>query len=249
MFEQYFSPTYASRPFILFSTAHLSAVAIVLGVCILLAFGLRSPQLLPRHREIVRHSLAIFAIVNLIAWYVWEWYSGLSSLAFSLPIQICTSATILCPLMLWRRSYRLFELLYFWGLAGASQALVTPDIGVFGFPHFVFVIFFTSHGSILVCVVFMLVAEGYRPYWSSLGRVIPITLSFLAVAGLANALTGGNYLFVARKPSFPTLIDYLGPWPWYVLSLIAIGIVSFIIVYLPFALRDRTIEAQQVRAP
>src|SRR6266498_1745231 len=102
MLEQYFSRAYTGRPFILFSPAHLSAVAIVLGVCVLLAFGLRSPHLAPRHREIVRHTLAIFAIVNLIAWYVWEWYSGLSSLAFSLPIQICTSAAILCPLMLWR---------------------------------------------------------------------------------------------------------------------------------------------------
>jgi hypothetical integral membrane protein (TIGR02206 family) len=250
MFEHYFSRAYTGDPFVLFAPAHLGAIGIVLGACVLLAMGLRSAQLTPRQQAIIRHGLALFALVNLVAWYLWEWSVGLSSLAFSLPIQICTGATILCPIMLWRRSYRLFEIIYFWGLAGATQALFTPDIGAFGFPHFVFIIFFTSHGSILLCVVFMLAAERYRPYWSSLGRVIPITLGFLGFAGLANALTGGNYMFVARKPPFPTLIDYLGPWPWYVLYLIAIGIVSFVIVYLPYALRDRAIAAQpRVRAP
>jgi hypothetical integral membrane protein (TIGR02206 family) len=238
MLEPYFSRAYTGTPFALFSASHITAVAAVLGSCLLLVYLLRPSHARPQRRRVLRHVLAVFAILNLVAWYTWEWMVGLSSWSFSLPIQICTAATILCPLMLWCRSYRLFEVVYFWGFAGATQALLTPDVAPYDFPHIVFIISFTSHGCILLCALFMLVADGYRPYWQSIGRVIPITVGFLCLAGLVNWLTGGNYLFVARKPPFPTLIDYLGPWPWYILSLLAIGIVMFVVVYLPFALRD-----------
>lgn len=237
MFENYFSLSYDGPPFIHGSVEHVSAVGAVLATCALLAVGLRG-RANTRSAAFARHGLACFALLNVCAWYLWEWQVGLSSLAFSLPIQICTASTILCPLMLWSRSYRLFELIYFWGMAGVAHALLTPDIGQFGFPHFVFLIFFTSHGVVPACVVFMLVAEGYRPRWSSLGRAVVISLGFVALAGLANWLTGGNYLFIARKPPFPTLIDHLGAWPWYIPALLAIGIASFVVVYLPFALGD-----------
>ena len=39
-------------------------------------------------------------------------------------------------------------------------------------------------------------------------------------------------------PAFPSLLDMLGPWPWYILVLEAIGAVAFVLVYLPYALRD-----------
>src|SRR5579859_47922 len=216
MLAQYVALRYSGTPFSLFSVTHLSGIAAVLATCLLLIGVLRSARLTPVWRSRIRHGLSLFAILNLVAWYTWEWNVGLSSWSYSLPLQICTFATILCPLMLWSRSVRLFEVVYFWGFAGATQALITPDVAPFDFPHFVFIIFFTSHGCILLCAIFMLVAEGYRPYWSSLARVIALTLGFLSLAALANVITGGDYMFVASKPPFPTLMDYLGPWPWYV---------------------------------
>jgi uncharacterized membrane protein YwaF len=60
----------------------------------------------------------------------------------------------------------------------------------------------------------------------------------MAVVGLANWLTGGNYMFIARKPNFPTLIDALGPWPWYLISLELVALAAFALVYLPYAAAD-----------
>lgn len=235
--DDYFSREYTGAPFSVFSAAHLAALAVVVGSCLLLGFALRFWRS-SAFREGVRWGLAAFALLNVLVWYVWEWHVGLSSWAYSLPLQICTGATILCPFMLWLRSYRLFELCYFWGFAGATQALLTPDIAPYDFPHFVFITFFTSHASILLSVVFMLIAESFRPHWASLRRVIPLTLGLMAVAGVANAITGGNYMYVARKPPSPTLMDYLGPWPWYLLPLIVLGITAMVLVYMPFAIRD-----------
>jgi uncharacterized membrane protein YwaF len=41
-----------------------------------------------------------------------------------------------------------------------------------------------------------------------------------------------------HPPETPSLIDLLGPWPWYILSLEAIGLVTCVILYLPFAIKD-----------
>lgn len=242
--SHYFSRSY-NLPFVPFSASHGGAIAVIVAACAALAIWLRRADLAPRRREFIRHVLATFALLNVIIWYVWEWNVGLSSWAYSLPLQICTAATILCPLMLWWRSYRLFEIVYFWGFAGATQALLTPDIGPYDFPHFVFITFFTSHGSIFLCLVFMLVAERYRPRWSSIGRVLLVTLGCLVLAGLANWLTGGNYMYLAYKPDIPTLIDALGPWPWYIFGLIGLGAAAFVIVYLPFAVRDWLVQLRR----
>jgi hypothetical integral membrane protein (TIGR02206 family) len=88
----------------------------------------------------------------------------------------------------------------------------------------------------------MVVVEKMRPTWKSLGRVmIWMNVYMLAVGGV-NALLGSNYLFIARPPETASLIDLLGPWPWYLLSLEGIGLVLFLLLYLPFAIRDLSIN-------
>jgi hypothetical integral membrane protein (TIGR02206 family) len=63
----------------------------------------------------------------------------------------------------------------------------------------------------------------------------------MALVGVVNWLLGSNYLFIAHKPDTPSLIDVLGPWPWYILSLEALALVLCLGLYLPYALRDRRI--------
>jgi uncharacterized membrane protein YwaF len=53
-----------------------------------------------------------------------------------------------------------------------------------------------------------------------------------------NFLIGSNYLFIAHKPEVPTLIDVLGPWPFYILPLAGIALGMSLILYLPFAIKD-----------
>ena len=95
-------------------------------------------------------------LANQIAWDVWQYVNGLWTVAFSLPLQICTLSGVLCAVLVLTRSYRLFELLYFWGLAGAGNGLVTPDLLIYGFPHFRYWLFFSAHGAIIVAIAFMI---------------------------------------------------------------------------------------------
>ena len=80
----------------------------------------------------------------------------------------------------------------------------------------------------------------------SLWKCFWITNGYMVIMALFNLLVGGNYLFICHKPPTPSLIDALGPWPWYVLSLEGVGLAFFFIYYLPFGIRD--LIAAQKRA-
>jgi hypothetical integral membrane protein (TIGR02206 family) len=91
---------------------------------------------------------------------------------------------------------------------------------------------------IVTAAVYMTTVEGYRPCWKSFRRVAVLGNLYMAFIGLVNWLLGSNYMFIARKPDTPSLIDVLGPWPWYILSLEAIALVVFLALYAPFVIRD-----------
>ena len=55
----------------------------------------------------------------------------------------------------------------------------------------------------------------------------------LAVGGL-DAIAGWNYGYLCRKPSEPSLLDFLGPWPWYLLSLEVVAFLMFLVLDLPW---------------
>lgn len=236
MQPDYFGPNGGGPAFVLLSAQHLLALLAMALVCVLIAT--LTPRLGPRGRKGLRWGLVGFCALNWLGWDAWQLAYGLWSPAYSLPLHLCTLSVPLCALMLATRSFRLFELLYFWAFAGAVNAMLTPDLQVYGFPHFRYWIFWTSHGVILWAVVFAASAWSYRPAWRSVLTAFLLTNAYLLVVGLANWLTGGNYMFVARRPEYPTLIDVLGPWPWYILVLEAIALVAFVIVYLPYALVD-----------
>ena len=61
---------------------------------------------------------------------------------------------------------------------------------------------------------------------------------YMVLVEVVNFALGSNYMFIARKPDVPTLIDFLGPWPWYIIPLEAIGFAVCLLLYLPFAIRD-----------
>ncbi len=62
---------------------------------------------------------------------------------------------------------------------------------------------------------------------------------YLAAVFVINLLLKSNYMFIAHKPETASLMDVLGPWPWYILALEGIGLVMVLILYFPFHLRDR----------
>lgn len=136
------------------------------------------------------------------------------------------------------RSPRVYEVVYFWGLGGTTQALLTPDL-LQGFPSAAFVSFFLGHGLVIAGVLYGATVFGLRPYSFSILRVAALTLGLAAVVFVVNLWLGTNFLYLMAKPGRPSLLDWFGPWPWYWWGLVAVSLLSFLLLYAPFFLADR----------
>ncbi len=192
--------------------------------------------------------MAAALIVNEAAWHIWNLATGQWTIQTMLPLHLCSVFVYLSAYMLIKRNYRIYEFAYFLGIGGAAQAILTPDLGLYAFPHFRYFQTFISHGLIVSAPIYMTLVEGFRPTWRSYGRVLLWSNAYMLFVGTVNALIGSNYMFIAHKPVTASLIDMLGPWPWYILSLEAIGFALFLLLYLPFAIRDLVVNRRTVAA-
>jgi len=239
----YFLADYTGGAFRFFDTAHIAALLLTLALCLFfIAFRRRFT---PTQRRAVRVTMATLLLVNEIGYHLWRIVTHRWFLDTMLPLQLCSVLVWASAAMLLTRSYRLYEFMYFLGIGGATQALLTPDAGIYGFPHYRWFQTFLAHILIVSSAVYMTAVERYRPTWKSLKRAIIGLNIYAAFVGIVNALLGSNYLFIARKPDIPTLIDQLAPWPWYVLELEALALVVLWLLYVPFALYDWNIQRQR----
>jgi len=231
----FFAANYQGPPFELFGTAHFAALgALVLLNLLLLGFKNAGDGT----KTAVRWLLALILLVNEIAWHYWNYQTGKWTIQTMLPLQLCSVLVWAGALMLVSKNYRIYEFMYFMGIAGVIQALATPDLGIYGFPHFRFFQTFISHGLIVTSAIFMTVVEGFRPTWKSILRVALWTNTYALIIYFVNAAIGSNYLMLNYKPDVPSLLDLLPPWPVYILYMELIGVVSILLLYLPFAIKD-----------
>ena len=234
---QLFARDYTGAPFVLFGPPHLVALFVVVLVNLLIIAFRR--RFTPDNKRAFRLGLATVLVLNEIAWHLWNFFTGQWTLQTMLPLHLCSVLVWVSAYMLVTGNELIYEFSYFLGIAGATQALLTPDAGIYGFPHFRFFQSIISHGSIVTAAIYMTFVEGYRPHWRSLVRVAIWGNVYMAIIGLVNWLLGSNYLFIAHKPETASLLDVLGPWPWYILSLELLAGGLCLLLYLPYAVCDR----------
>ena len=160
-----------------------------------------------------------------------------------LPLNICSILIWLSGLMLIMGNYQIYEFAYFLGIGGGLQYLMTPDLGIYGFPHFRFFQTFISHGLLITAPIYMTVVEGFRPSWKSLLRVILWTNLYMVIIFLINSAIGSDYLMINAKPATFSLLNLLPPWPYYIIFMELIGIATLLLLYSPFIINDRRIKA------
>ncbi len=217
--------------FTLFGKDHISALLVLA----LLAAGIvqASRHSGRRSRNWLGHALAFALLAYAAAMYLRLALRGGLSWAYSLPLELCHWVLIACLLSVLTGNRLASEISYFWGLGGTLQAVLTPDL-LDGFPSWEFIQYFWAHGAVILTVAYILAARNFRPRARSVLRMMIAANIYLLVAGSLDMIFGWNYGYLRRPPSQPSLLDYLGPWPWYILwlELLAFGI--FFLLYLPF---------------
>jgi hypothetical integral membrane protein (TIGR02206 family) len=138
-------------------------------------------------------------------------------LRWSVPLQLTDLATVVTAYAMWSHRQWAYVLTYYWGLVLSVQALVSPVLTGPDFPHYQFLGFWSIHLLVVWAAIYLTWGRGMRPGWSSYRFVVAVTLAWVAVTMAFNSVAGSNYGFLNAKPETASLLDVMGPWPWYVL--------------------------------
>ncbi|MBS0003091.1 MAG: TIGR02206 family membrane protein [Thioalkalivibrio sp.] len=224
-----------SQSFELLGSSHLTTLIIIAAVAIVLPLAVR--RLAPHQAGPFAYLLASL-LLGQEAVDLWRQVdAGNLSPAALLPLHLCTLAVYLTAWTLITRSYRTYEVAYFWGLGGTIQALLTPDLTA-RFPDPAYLLFFAGHGLVIIGVMHLTITFRLRPHAVSIPRVAAITAALAGIVFVINLWLDTNFLYLMAKPAQPSLLDWFGPWPWYLIGLVIVGLTSLFVWYLPFLFLD-----------
>lgn len=200
------------------SADHLAALAVTGAVATLLAARPWPAGL--------RRGLAVLIAAAYATEQLTYALRGTWSLAVNLPLHLTDAVTLVSVVALWRPRPALADLVYLWALSASLQAVLTPDLGR-PFPDVLFFTYFLTHSG-AVAAACLLVLGPRRPLRpGAVPRVFALTVGFACLAALGTVLTGGNYMFLRRKPSSGSLLDLMGPWPVYIAVAAVVALALF----------------------
>jgi hypothetical integral membrane protein (TIGR02206 family) len=225
--------------FVLFGAVHVAILCAVPALAGALGFAHRW---FPRAGNFIRLGFAAILLLDNAVYYGWQVRHHNLTFPDHMPFELCDASMALTVLSLFLLRPLLFDLAYYWAVAGASMALLTPNL-LEPFPSFGTVQFFVAHGLTVAGVLYLLWSGQARPRpWSVARAMIGVNL-FAALVGPFDYLYKTDYFYLRSKPANPSLLDFLGPWPVYILGTEAVALVLFLLLYLPVRPRRRAKSA------
>jgi hypothetical integral membrane protein (TIGR02206 family) len=228
---EWFGRSSKSFEFDMFSGSHFVILAIFFIMTVIIFLNRKK-----LHSEKWRKAeigAAISLILIEITYHIWMIVNHSWTLKSSIPLELCNISLILFVLLLFTRKKIIFEILFFTAILGATQAIFTPALN-YDFPHFRFFHFFYAHMMVVWVTFYFTWAKGYYPTFFSVLKLIVFLNILLPVILFVNKATGGNYWFLRHKPEGPSLLDALGPYPWYIFSLEGLLVILSLIAWLLF---------------
>ncbi len=230
------SATASSERFQTFGGDH---IAILLIVALLITWFRNTSARTPEDAKL-RFAERLLAILLLAHWplniVLGIVYQTHTEWQIALPMHLCNWAAISAAIALLSQRPLAIELCWFWGLGGTLQGLLTPAL-TYPFPHPYWFTFFLLHGGIVIAAVQVVIGRNNPPKRASWLRALIATEIYFACALMVNTLLGTNFGFLAEKPSQPSLLDYFGDWPMYLIGLQIALVVAITLLWLPFQRR------------
>ncbi len=221
----------AQPRFQMYHPSHLIWILILLALTIILWLTRHVIQKSPSIRLRIRWVLISAMIIPQLILYGIYTIQATWDPRVHLPLELCSITLYLSCIMLITRSYFLYQIMVFAGIGGAMQAILTPNL-LEPYPDFIYFHFFVCHLAIVLASLYMTWGENYRPRLRSIG-ITMIFLNVLAIlVGTANWLLDANYMFLAYKPTTPSILDFLGPYPYYLLAEEIVALFIFFVIYV-----------------
>jgi len=234
--REFFSICRNHDQFQIFSSLHIM-VLVTIGVIISSMFIFRKS--LRQRADFYRYLIVIISLVLEGLSLIWVVGAGRWDLKTSLPLELCEITFILCIIMLIGKSYRLFEVAYFWGVTGSSLALIFPGLHL-SYHHFPFWEFMLTHALSIISIVFMISVEKYKPTRKSIWVSFIITNIYMVFMVTINHFLGSNYYYqyIFNKSTLK-ILSYLmnnNSLFFKILMLEGVSFIAILICYWPFTI-------------
>lgn len=222
-----------------FGTTHLVMLALfVAGIWPVVALGRRHRHDPAAVRRVSR-TFAVLIPCFTVPMQVVDFLPGQFSFGSTLPLQLCDFAWIAATVALWTRDRFFVALTYFWGLVLTTQALITPWLTA-DFPSPKFLGFWGMHYLIVWAAIYLVWGLGLSPRWRDYATSVATTAGWAVSVYAFNVVAATNYGFLNAKPSSGSVLDYLGPWPTYVVAEVAVVATVWALMTWPWVGRPRT---------
>ena len=226
-------------PFEIFGTVHLLTILSIVLVAIFLPkfYKNKSDEQISLMRKIVAGIIAAHVIISP--------YKDLYLLADpydwreTIPLHMCDLSEIFLVWFLLGGPRLLYTCAFFWGLGGATMAILTPDISHHDLDYIFFMI---GHGMIIVGIMYATVTLGNRPYAKDIVTVSLITtLVLLPIVYVINLILGepANFWYLIAKPEGASLMDVFPDPPLHLLVTTPLAIAVFYLISLPYFIKDK----------
>jgi hypothetical integral membrane protein (TIGR02206 family) len=230
------NPT-SSNQFYRFGAEHLATLVGVALLAVILSRAARGGEPGRRSPSLpIRIGLAalllgglVFALVDALPLRGLDWID-------ILPLHLCDLAVLIAIWALLTGNRFACEILYFWALSGTLIAMIMPDVDR-GFPDTRCLSFFALHGVVALSAIVMVFGVGVRPRPRAHWRVFALTNAYALLAAIVDFTADENFLYLRSKPCQPSILDVMGPWPWYIVAADALALALFWLLMLPFRAR------------
>ena len=214
-----------------FGLNHLIPFLLIIGGVIVI-YLLRDKIRNSKYEKHIRYGIAFSLIFWELAYQLWYILNGKWVFPDSMPIGLCAFSLFLGIYVLFTKSWKVFEIAYFWSLGGLISILF-PDI-LHGPDRFRYWQFMLSHIFFFWAYMYMMFVHRYIPnnksfkksFWGLLALVLIVIIPI-------NFWWGANYMYLAHPGETPFSIFPTEPYVLYAALCILLAMVVITLWYSP----------------
>ena len=210
-------------------TVNLSTITIIM-LLLLYAKSLKDSTL-----KKFTYLIGIILFSRLIFMQFYQLYMDIWVAESSIPIHLCGLSSILAGLVMFKRNQLAYECLFYWGLAGAFQSLLTPEFTLGKSDSIIYIDYFVSHGGIIFAALYLTLVLRMRPSEYSWLKIFIFSQILIPIIGTINWLLDSNYMYLCDKPIVDNPL-IIGDWPWYIVFIEIFALINAWLLYQPIKL-------------
>jgi len=178
-------------------------------------------------------ALAFIPFIAVFLRIYYEYATGVLTIENGLPLHLCRILAVVAPAIMFFKNRLVLAMFYLFALSGTLIANLTPDLPE-GFPNLSYFCYWMLHSGLIVVALYGIFVHHVRVNLRDIFNVYIASNLLLVIMYGINYLLGSNYLYTMRTPDSASLLDHMGPWPWYLLSGQGVMLVLMFLVYIPF---------------